>query len=254
MIDKELQRQSMLREMGFATWVAQRPLPAAIASPVLGEKPQKQKPAPAAAPKATAQAAAAPAPTQDNTASLDVLAQVKQSLAGADTSKATAKQSPAPTAETKPEDLGTPYQFTLQALPMPFGILLVEQKDHTAPGFDRNEQALLKNFLALWGSDMSRQKRFTCPISHEAMYEEDARGALSAFVRALVRRCAPESNKVLLLASETTSQLLVKERYELAQNTLAVSSLAEMLEDPKQHKKTSWQAIMSHAYYAAAEH
>lgn len=254
-IQQELKRQQLLGELGFAAWVAQTPLPGAISSQVLGEKPSKAPAAPKAPPRAQAPQPQAAAP-QSTTES--PFAQVMKELGGASKAKRTPQPQiiePEPIAEAAPEKpKGTPYVFTLHAFAMPFGYLLVEQQDPKAPEFSREEQGLLKNFSALWGGIHQRAKVFQCPVGGQPMYQADAKEFLQGFMSGLEETITAPNNKVLILASETIAELLVETRYQLSDQRLAVSSLAEMLADPLVHKRQSWQAMLQAEFYAKAQH
>lgn len=256
MVERELQRQRMLREMGFAAWVAQTPLPGAMASPVLGAKPSAptRSTAPAAAPQATAK----PTPAA-NSSPQELLAQVRAGLGG---KKPQATPAPSiesttvePAAQASPR---TPMRFTLQVLPMRFGYLMVQQKDPSAPSFSRDEQRLLQGFTALWGGYHGMARTFACPMGRQPMYTEDAKEALTGYLSALSEATQASQHHVLVLADAEVAALMVAKRYVPEPlgdgQLLVVSSLAEMLATPLPHKKISWDAILTAQLYAHAQH
>ncbi|HLR17669.1 MAG TPA: hypothetical protein VK099_07330 [Alcanivoracaceae bacterium] len=260
MVERELQRQKMLREMGFAAWVAQTPLPGAMTSPVLGEKPSAAPPS-AAAPSPMAATATEQQPASPQGSPQELLAQVRAGLGSgrrrepAAPAAAAVEQTPA--AQTPPVQR-SPMRFTLQVLPMSFGYLMVQQKDPSAPSFNREEQRLLQGFAALWGGYHGMPRTFACPLGRQPMYENDAKEALTGYLSALSETWQAPQNKVLVLAQPRVAELMVAQRY-MAQplhdgQLLVVSSLVEMLHEPIVHKKASWQAIMEAGYYAAAQH
>lgn len=253
MVERELQRQKMLRDMGFATWVAQAPLPGAMASPVLGAKPG------APAPKAPAATApATPAATGESPQAL--LAQVRAGLSGERPSANTATADvPAaaktPASTTTPR---TPMRFTLQVLPMSFGYVMVQQKDPSAPGFSRNEQRLLQGFTALWGGYQGMARTFACPLGRQPMYADDAKEALGGYLAALSETAQAPNHQVLVLAEPEVAELMANQRYTAQPlgdgQLLVVSSLAEMLAAPVPHKRDSWNAILTAQFYAQSQH
>lgn len=258
MVEQELQRQKMLRELGFAAWVVQKPLPGAMASPVLGVKPgaaAQQTPAAATVPAAEA----ASAPSGENPQTL--LAQVRAGLGGKRPSQnPSAKPSPPAAGSTVQNTLAprTPMRFTLQVLPMSFGYVMVQQKDPSAPGFSRDEQHLLQGFTALWGGYQGLARTFACPLGRQPMYAEDAKEALGGYLSALSEATQAPNHNVLVLAEAEVAELMVGQRYVAtplgAGQLLVVSSLAEMLAAPATHKKNSWNAILTAQFYAPAQH
>lgn len=246
-IQQELKRQHLLGELGLAAWVAQTQLPGAISSQVLGEKPGKTPKAPQV-PKAPAASAPATSPGESP------LAAVRQGLG-------TTKKTPPPpvkqavVAAPAPEvPKSQPQQFTLHAYAMSFGYLLVEQQDPKAPGFDRQEQNLLKNLAALWGGLAPQSIVFQCPPSAQPIFKPEAKELLGGFVGGLEDSAQTPNNSTLIVASESLATLLVEQRYRAQGQRLAISSLAEMLADPLKHKSTSWQAMLQAAFYAKAQH
>lgn len=240
-IQAELQRQALLAELDLVAWVAQTPLLGAISSPVLGEKPS-------AAPTQAATASAAPAPAAAPVSGEDALAAVRQGLG-------TATKAPEePEATVAPTPKGEPYVFTLQAYFMPFGILLAQQQDPNAPGFNRDELQLLKNFAGLWGGLGPAARTFKCPVGPMVMHHAEAKDFLQGVVAALAEQCQAPNNKLLMLSDDKVAQLLVPERYHAQEQRLAISTLAEMLADPLTHKVASWRALFKAAFYASASH
>src|SRR5699024_4694978 len=115
MVERELQRQKMLREMGFASWVAQTPLPGAMTSPVLGEKPSAAPPS-AAAPSPMAATATEQQPASPHGSPQELLAQVRAGLGSGrrrEPAAATLAVEQTPAAQTPPVQR-SPMRFTLQ--------------------------------------------------------------------------------------------------------------------------------------------
>lgn len=251
LIQQELQRQQLLGELGFTAWVAQKPLAGAISSPVLGVKPSVKSAAP------SAQAAVKTPQQQSVEPSESPLTAMRLGLSGkaiAEPPQAPpASNAPSQTAEKEPTK-GEPVAFTLQAFAMAFGYLLVEQQDAKAPGFAREEQMLLKNIAALWGGWKDSPTVFSCPVGAQPMYQTEAQELLEGFVGGLEEQLDTSANKVLILASEAVTSLLVSERYQPQQQRLGVSSLAEMLAEPLVHKPKSWEAMLEAEFYAPAKH
>lgn len=251
LIQRELQRQQLLGELGLTAWVVQKPLAGAISSPVLGVKPSAQRAAPSNVQQATEVPQQQPVAPSENP-----LTAVRQGLSGQAitepiTTPQTSKESPQ--IKAVPEK-GEPVAFTLQAFAMKFGYLLVEQQDAKAPSFAREEQMLLKNIAALWGGWKDSPKVFSCPVGHQPMYQTEAQELLEGFVGGLEEQLEVANNKILILASTTVTDLLVDERYQVKQQRLGVSSLAEMLAEPLVHKPKSWQAMFEAEFYAPAKH
>ena len=120
-----------------------------------------------------------------------------------------------------------------------------------APGLGRFEAPLMANLLALFQGRPQRPRRFFCPLTEQPMPAHEAAQALSAFVAGLSEQSGGE--RVLLCLPETVAEALFEQpRYqpfELGRlPALVISSLAEMLADPVQHKKASWQAMQAHGY------
>src|SRR5699024_8423590 len=176
-IQQELKRQHLLSELGLTAWVAQTQLPGAIGSPILGEKPSTPPKAPQ---PSKAPVASVPATNPGESP----LAAVRQGLGA--TKKVPAPPVPVEQTAVSPvpeAPQSQPQQFTLRVYAMSFGYLLVEQQDPTAPGFNRQEQSLLKNLAALWGGLPAQSLVFQCPPSGQPIFKPEAKELLGGFVR-----------------------------------------------------------------------
>ncbi|EKF74222.1 hypothetical protein A11A3_09490 [Alcanivorax hongdengensis A-11-3] len=241
----EAQRQSYLKAMGLTPWVARVPLPGAAPSPALdwqeenpGEVPAQpapessMKPArPAAEPTRVESPAATPAPAKP---SPDTPVEAE----------------PAPQASAA-VPAGQALTFTLEAHGGNGTWLLAAQQDAQAPGLGRFEAPLLASLLALFRARPERPRRFFCPLTDQPMAAGDAAQALDAFLKGLHRQAGGE--RVLLLLPQALSESLFEiPRYRPftlgGMPALVVSSLTEMLEDPAEHKKTSWLAMQEHGF------
>src|SRR5699024_10543901 len=260
MVERELQRQKMLREMGFAAWVAQTPLPGAMTSPVLGEKPSAAPPS-AAAPSPMAATATEQQPASPQGSPQELLAQVRAGLGSgrrrepAAPAAAAVEQTPA--AQTPPVQR-SPMRFTLQVLPMSFGYLMVQQKDPSAPSFNREEQRLLQGFAALWGGYYGMPRTFACPLGRQPMNENDAKEALTGYLSALSETWQAPQNKELVLAQPRVAELQVRQLYMarpmLVGEQSVVVRFVQMSLVPSEDKKDCWEGIMEAGYYDAAHH
>ncbi|MBZ2189707.1 hypothetical protein K8B33_11405 [Alcanivorax sp. JB21] len=266
----ELQRQAWLKAMGFTPWVAATPLPGAAPSvrlawpasapaTVTAPEPASARallqPETAGAPPGSQ--ANAPQPDTQTDTQPDRTTESAPGLRKASEALATpvprAMQQPvarpAPEPQVKP-DRGP--RFTLQAFATPNVWVVVEQDDADAPDLGRQTQQLLGNLLRVWQVGPGQPRRFSCPLDGQAMTEQDAGLALSAFLQGLAR--SSNARRVLLCATEATAQLILPERFRAGTGDLsgwlAVSSLAEMLADPATHKRRSWQAIVDAGLHA----
>ena len=264
----EAQRQSYLKAMGLTPWVARVPLPGAAASPELDWPEQEQSNAPASAgpavdvavpsresepvPADAPLAAAESSPLQagnehtPEASAAAALAKAPSVSSVATAQEQTSEQAPAPARE-KVKGL----TFTLEAHLGGTTWLLCAQEDSQAPGLGRFEAPLMASLLALFQGRPQRPRRFFCPLTEQPMPADEAAQALSAFVAGLSEQSGGE--RVLLCLPETVAEALFEQpRYqpfELGRlPALVISSLAEMLADPVQHKKASWQAMQAHGY------
>lgn len=259
----EAQRQSYLKAMGLTPWVARVALPGAAPSPALDWPEEEQANAPASpgpavdvavpsralvdAPSATPEPgpAAAADPEPEGSAAA-ALAKAPSARSVAPAQEPTKEEAPAP-AKAKVKGL----TFTLEAHLGGTTWLLCAQEDSQAPGLGRFEAPLMANLLALFQGRPQRPRRFFCPLTEQPMPADEAAQALSAFVAGLSEQSGGE--RVLLCLPEALAEALFEQpRYqpfELGRlPALVISSLAEMLADPVQHKSASWQAMQAHGY------
>lgn len=264
----EAQRQSYLKAMGLTPWVARVALPGAAPSPVLDWPEEEQANAPASAgpvvdvavpsgepestpvdaPLAAAESRPAQAGTEHapEASAADALAKAPSARSVASAQEQAKEEAPAP-AKAKVKGL----TFTLEAHLGGTTWLLCAQEDSQAPGLGRFEAPLMANLLALFQGRPQRPRRFFCPLTEQPMPAHEAAQALSAFVAGLSEQSGGE--RVLLCLPETVAEALFEQpRYqpfELGRlPALVISSLAEMLADPVQHKSASWQAMQAHGY------
>lgn len=244
----EAQRQHYLKALGLTPWVARAPLPGAASSPLLDwEDEEDQQVAPVS--PSPAQEALAPAPPQ--TATLVVSEAPVQDAAQSPPRKATtATPEPAPPAPAVARGQG--LTFTLEAHLGGDTWLLCAQEDSQAPGLGRFEAPLLANLLALFQARPQRPRRFFCPLTEQPMPAQEAFQALSAFIVGLCERAGGE--RVLLCLPEVLCDaVFLQPRYQPftlgGRPALVISSLTEMLAEPVQHKKASWQAMQAHGFH-----
>lgn len=272
----EAQRQSYLKAMGLTPWVARVPLPGAAVSPELDWPVEESSGAPASAghavdvavqprelaqdsihaPASTPETHSAPKPVSAGTeaGNEQALEGAAAALAKAPSAKPVAPSEREATKEAAAEPAKAKVQgltFTLEAHLGGTTWLLCAQEDSQAPGLGRFEAPLMANLLALFQGRPQRPRRFFCPLTEQPMPADEAAQALSAFVAGLSEQSGGE--RVLLCLPETVAEaLFAQPRYqpfELGRlPALVISSLAEMLADPVQHKKASWQAMQAHGY------
>jgi len=130
--------------------------------------------------------------------------------------------------------------------------LLCAQEDSQAPGLGRFEAPLMANLLALFQARPQRPRRFFCPLTDQPMPAAEASQALSAFIAGLCEQAGGE--RVLLCLPDSLCDALFQQpRYQPFQlggrPALVVSSLAEMLAEPAEHKKASWQAMQANGFH-----
>lgn len=229
----ELQRQAYLGAMGFTPWVASTALPGAAPSPELAP-PAPPEPAPLQEVQALMpQPEATPAPA---------VPRPKLPMSGGEPAVA-----PPPVAASVAQG----PRFTLQAFATPNVWVVLEQEQADAPGFGRHAQQLAANLLRIWQVGPGQPRRFLWPPDSRPMPPDQATLALNAFLSGLGRSGA---QRILLCASEATSALVLAERYRaLPQGQgvwLAVSSLAEMLAEPAEHKRRTWRAMVEAGFHA----
>ncbi|MCK5873164.1 MAG: hypothetical protein KAG82_00595 [Alcanivoracaceae bacterium] len=235
-------RQRYLKLMGFTPWVAVTALPGAAPSPlrdagVVDDELDE---------------------VTNVTASPDLSALLADTSAGQVAVPAMEKKADNQPAVTTSVDRTVvestqSLTFTLQAHRGSDVHLWVEQQQADAPGLTREEQQQLAALLKLFdGSVQSDPKRLVCgATAGKPMTAEIARPMFDLFLRRLLGRNT--SAKLLLCASEATVQALFgSERYQPVMREqitiLPVSTLTEMLADPAGHKRTSWQAMVTHGF------
>lgn len=253
---KEAQRQRYLKALGLTPWVARRALPGAAASPLLDwEEETEGLPAqvavgtPVAAPQRPAPAAREPAsmPDEPPRAPVEVPRAPNQAPRApvAPAAEAPAKREAAPVAA------GAALTFTLEAHLAGDAWVVFQQEDPQAPGLGRHTGALAGALLAVFGATPARPRRFYCPLTDEPMDAGQARQALEAFFSGLARQNG--GARVLLCLDETLTRGLFEiGRYRPFNlnklEALAISTLAEMLEDPARHKGDSWRAMREQGF------
>jgi len=241
----EAQRQHYLKALGLTPWVARAPLPGAATSPLLDWEDEEEQPAASPAP-----AQDAPAPASPQTAvPVASEAPVQEAPQSPPAPKATT-DTPEPPAPAVARGKG--LTFTLEAHLGGDTWLLCAQEDSQAPGLGRFEAPLMANLLALFQARPQRPRRFFCPLTDQPMPAEEAAQALSAFIAGLCEQAGGE--RVLLCLPEALSEALFDQpRYQPfelgGRPALVVSSLAEMLAEPAQHKKASWHAMQTNGFH-----
>ena len=233
----ELQRQAYLQALGLTPWVAAQPLPGAAESPLLEWPPQMDAPAPATAPTqpsvADVSSGAAPPPAAAAvTPSLEALKSAPAPAAAPASQTTTAKAAPA----------ADVTRITLQAHQVGDLWLLAEQEDPGAPDFGRDALQLLNNMLAVYRGQRRGARKFLWPLSDVVQDDDALRKTFQSFARGL-------GGRILLCVSDASCKaLLDAPRYQLRNGDpviLPVSSLAEMLQQPLEHKRQSWQAMVA---------
>jgi hypothetical protein len=240
-------RQRYLKLMGFTPWVAVTTLPGAAPSPlrdVGGDDDELDE--------------VTNVTTSDAPAVPDLSALLADTSAGQVAVPAMEKKADNQPAVTTSVDRTVvestqSLTFTLQAHRGSNVHLWVEQLQADAPGLTREEQQQLSALLKLFdGSVQSDPKRLVCgATAGKPMTAEIARPMFDLFLRRLLGRNT--SGKLLLCASDVTVQALFgSERYQPVMREqitiLPVSTLSEMLADPAGHKRTSWQAMVTHGF------
>ncbi|PKM23066.1 MAG: hypothetical protein CVV10_01115 [Gammaproteobacteria bacterium HGW-Gammaproteobacteria-14] len=261
----ELQRQRYLKQMGFTPWVAATPLPGAAPSPLL-EWPARSQPSATAAqnPPATQEVqpvVAKPAESAESIGEappIDIAALLNSPATASVSESVSTDGKPALKAEKAPgrteEGLNTGLMFTLQAHVAGDLHVWVEQQQADAPSLSRDELFLLNRLLGvLGGTPQADPRRLVCvPGAGQSMTPELARPMFQAFARGVLGK--DSQTRLLLCAREATIQALFDgPHYQLWQQgnltCLPVSALAEMLGDPLQHKRNSWNAMLRHGFY-----
>lgn len=243
----EAQRQHYLKALGLTPWVARSPLPGAASSPLLDWDEENDQPVtPAASP-----AEAAPSPAQPQTAA-PVVSEAPVATALQSQSPEAPTEAPEPVSAAPAVEKGRGLTFTLEAHLGGDTWLLCAQEDSQAPGLGRFEAPLMANLLALFQARPQRPRRFFCPLTDQPMPAAEASQALSAFIAGLCEQAGGE--RVLLCLPDSLCDALFQQpRYQPFQlggrPALVVSSLAEMLAEPAEHKKASWQAMQANGFH-----
>jgi hypothetical protein len=243
----ELQRQSYLKTLGLTPWVARVPLPGAAPTP-WAEWPELVEPV-------TADVAATDVvtslPTNNVTES-----EPSTAVAAAITPPLATPASPLTPAPSNGErdqtsaavrSVPAAMRMTLQAHQVGSMWLLAEQEDAQAPDLGREAQQLMNNMLAIFPGERRGPRRFIWPISDIAMDDEALRKTFQSFTRAL-------GGRILLCAKQTSvEKMLGQPRYQPCGDKpviLPVSALSEMLENPAEHKRLTWQAMLAADFHA----
>jgi hypothetical protein len=235
----ELQRQRYLKQMGFTPWVAVTSLPGAAPSLVpewpLEQQAPMERVAPDTLPELPGQAPV----------SLGPVSETRQ-----------ATQPVVVKADTAPRETADAPSivFTLQAHRGAQIHVWVEQLDAQAPSLSRDELQLFSSLMAvLGGKPQADARRLVCaPSPGRPISAELARPMFQAFARGVLGK--EDDVRLLLCAGENTVKALFNtERFQPVMlgvvRCLPISSLAEMLASPEEHKRQSWQAMLAHGFY-----
>lgn len=143
--------------------------------------------------------------------------------------------------------------FTLQTYAGERIHVWVEQQRADAPSLSREEDQLLHALLrALGEANASAPRRMTCaPTAGQVQGADDARQMLTTFARGLLGR--EQGARVLLCISDATATALFQApRFQpqtlAGVHFLPVSALTEMLADPVNEKRATWQAMLAHDF------
>lgn len=239
-------RQRYLKLMGFTPWVAVTALPGAAPSPERDASVDDEF-------DDTEAVTASEAPAAPDLSALLADTGTNQVSAPATEKKADSQVATTASVERTPVENTPSLTFTLQAHRGSEIHLWAEQQQPDAPGLTREEQQQLAALLKLFdGTVQSDPKRLVCgATAGKPMTAEVARPMFDLFLRRLLGRNT--SARLLLCASEATTQALFgSERYQPVMRDqitiLPVSTLSEMLADPAGHKRTSWQAMVTHGF------
>lgn len=224
----ELQRQAYLQALGLSPWVAQVPLPGGRQSELL-DWPQQEAPVPAMQEPDTPERTEAVAPP---TGLADMLQDKPDSPEPA---AAAPRPQPSPAAPA-----GQP--LTLQLISVGDTVLVVQQADPGAPDLGRDAQQLLTNLARIFAGRPRRLNRFAWPMLDQP---DDA---LAVTFQHFVAHLRDARHVLLCVDEDTAGRLNARPRYRAQQwneqAVLAVSSLDEMLAQPRAHKSRSWRAIL----------
>lgn len=245
----ELQRQAWLARMGLTPWVAVRPLPGAAAAPLL-EWPEQS----AATRSRHAQGDASPAEPPVVAASPDARETLGRAArerrpAAASESARVEQQPGAPRAEAR---AAAGLRFTLQACPVGDIWLVAAQREPDLPDFTPPEMQLFRNLLRVFRARPGAMRKFEWPVG--AVASDDAEAPVW-FQGCLEMMAEKGGARVLVCAPERLARaLLGVERYQPVEmagaRLLPVSSLDEMLAEPVEHKRRTWQAMVRAGFHA----
>lgn len=256
----EARRQWYLKALGLTPWVARMPLPGAAASPALDwqeETDSAPGQTPPTVPAGEVVAEATPVASPQRPADPRPAPQPPEPAVEAPRTETPPEPEPAADAQGgKAVPAGATLTFTLEAHLAGDTWVVFEQEDAQAPGLGRYGAPLAAALLALFGAAPQRPRRFYCPLTaDQPMNPEAAEQALRAFFDGLIRQGGGE--RILLCLDEAHVRALFDgERYRaftLGQRpALAVSTLAEMLAAPAQHKRLTWQAMQAAGFAGSA--
>lgn len=221
----EAQRQSCLQAMGLTPWVAHRPLPGAAPTPEL-EWPAEPEPDPAE----------------------QIQEQLEQPRRQSRETAVTAAR-PAPQPPASAASTGEGVRFALHAFQAGDLWLVFQLSAPDAPGPGREEARLLAALLQIWGARPGNPRRLLCPLTPSQPLDRGQAGeVLNGFLGELGGR------RLLLCVDESLAALVGDlERYRAHEahgcRVLAVSSPAEMLAAPAEHKRRSWQAMVRAGFH-----
>lgn len=242
----ELQRQSYIKALGLTPWVAREPLSGAAPTP-WADWPEVAAVEPDVKPTATDVATNL---HSDQNRAEGADASVGQGVVSAAVSAEAAKahqDSVTASANVTARSAPPSMRVTLQAHQVGSMWLLVEQEDAQAPGLGREAQQLMNNMLAVFPGERRGTRRFIWPISDIAMDDDALKQTFHSFTCAL-------GGRILLCAGQVSvEKMLGQPRYKPVGDKpiiLPVSSLAEMLENPAEHKRLTWQAMLAADFHA----
>lgn len=236
----ELRRQAWLKQMGFTPWVALRPLPHAAVAPRLAW------PEPVAVADGEPAVAAAVVPSPASSATRAGVPRREADRAVPSSGVTDAAPAPTPAAGDEPG-----LRCTFQACQAGAIWVVAAQGEADLPDFTPPEQQLFRALVQALRARPGRVRRFEWPLAPAA---GDAAEAPLWFQGCLEMIAGP-GGRVLLCAPEAlVTTLLGVDRYReqavAGARLLAVSSLTEMLQDPVEHKRRSWQAMVRAGFHA----
>lgn len=252
----ELQRQSYLKTLGLTPWVARVPLPGAAPTP-WAEWPEADSGETSTTGFADVATALPASGVTDSAFPESVALQVGDSATSQTTAETNsvikpsmaAAQSSGERDQTSSAVRSVPAEMrlTLQAHQVGSMWLLAEQEDAQAPDLGREAQQLMNNMLAIFPGERRGTRRFIWPISDIAMDDDALKKTFQSFTRAL-------GGRILLCAKQASvEKMLGQPRYQPCGDKpviLPVSALSEMLENPAEHKRLTWQAMLAVDFHA----